>query len=232
VTRVLEHPDPVVEQRSPRRWLRSAVKVALGVAVVLLVYLAGTFVQVWWAARQDDAAPAQAIIVLGAAQYDGRPSAVLAARLDHAIDLYHRGIAPLVVVTGGNQPGDRFTEAEASATYLEERGIPGSAIERETTSTNSYDELAAAARFLRTRGISKVVLVSDPFHAFRIDAIADDVGLDALVSPTGTSPVGGWDLVEAMGRETLAVAIGRITGFDRVDRLQEKLAGRLEGADS
>jgi uncharacterized SAM-binding protein YcdF (DUF218 family) len=196
------------------------------------VYVAGTFVQVWWASRQDDAAPAQAIIVLGAAQFDGRPSAVLAARLDHTIDLYHRGIAPLIVVTGGNQPGDRFTEAEASATYLEERGIPGSAIERETTSRNSYDELAAAARFLRTRGITKVVLVSDPFHAFRIDAIADDVGLDALVSPTGSSPVSGFDLLEAMGRETLAVAVGRITGYDRVDRLQDKFAGQLQGAES
>lgn len=205
---------------------------SLGVAVLLLVYFAGTFVQVWWASRQDDARPSQAIIVLGAAQYDGRPSAVLAARLDHAIDLYHRGIAPLIVVTGGNQPGDRFTEAEASANYLEERGIPGSVIERETTSTNSYDELAATARFLRARGITKVVLVSDPFHAFRIDAIADDVGLDALVSPDDHSPVSGFDLVEAMARETLAVAVGRITGYDRADRLQEKLAGQLEGASS
>jgi uncharacterized SAM-binding protein YcdF (DUF218 family) len=211
--------------RPRRRWLRRAVLVGVGLAVVLVVYVLGTFLQVWWASRQDDAKPAQAIIVLGAAQFDGRPSAVLAARLDHAIELYHRDIAPVIVVTGGNQPGDRFTEAEPGATYLEEHGVPGGAIERETTSTNTYDELLAASRFLRAKGITKVVLVSDPFHSFRIDAIADDVGLDAVVSPTGSSPVSGLDAIEAMGRETFAVALGRITGYDRADRIRDKLDG-------
>ncbi|MGI8664353.1 MAG: YdcF family protein [Acidimicrobiales bacterium] len=201
------------------------MKVAIACALVIVAYLVATFAQVWWASRQDDARQSQAIIVLGAAQFDGRPSAVLSARLDHTVALYERGIAPLIVVTGGNQPGDRFTEAETSATYLEAHGVPGTAIERETTSTNSYDELAAAARFLRAKGITHVVLVSDPFHAFRIDAIADDVGLDALVSPTGTSPLSGLDSIEAMGRETLAVALGRITGYDKADRLQDKLEG-------
>jgi uncharacterized SAM-binding protein YcdF (DUF218 family) len=229
---VLERPDEETPEPPRRWWPRRAVKVALGVAVVLFVYLGGTFAQVWWASRQDDARPVQAIIVLGAAQYDGRPSGVLAARLDHTIDLYHQGIAPLIVVTGGNQPGDRFTEAETSATYLEAHGVPGTAIERETTSTNSYDELAAAARFLKARGITEVVLVSDPFHSFRIDAIADDVGLHAWVSPTGTSPVSGFDAFVAMGRETLAVAVGRITGYDRADRLQERFAGQTEGEGS
>ena len=94
------------------------------------------------------------------------------------------GLAPLVVVTGGKQAGDRFTEAEASANYLADKGVPGGAIERETTSTNSYDELAAAARFLHQRGINDVILVSDPFHAYRINAIAHDVGLNARVADT------------------------------------------------
>ncbi|MEO7557331.1 MAG: YdcF family protein [Acidimicrobiales bacterium] len=224
-TVVLE-PDVGLPTRRRRRGLRTAVKVGLGVVAIAILYVGATFVQVWWASRQDDAQPAQAIIVLGAAQFDGRPSAVLAARLDHALELYQHGVAPLVVVTGGNQPGDRFTEAEASANYLEARGVPGSAIERETTSTNSYGELAAAARFLHDRGITKVVLVSDPFHSFRIDAIADDVGLDALVSPTGSSPVSGFDKLTAMGRETFAVAIGRITGYDTADRIQDKIQGQ------
>jgi len=186
--------------------------------LLVAVYLAITFVQVRHAAGQDDARPAQAIIVLGAAQFDGRPSNVLQARLDHAADLYNRKLAPLIVVTGGGQPGDRFTEAAASAKYLEGKGIPATALELETTSTNSREELAAAARFLHKQGIADVLLVSDGFHAYRIDAIADEVGLNAHVSPTGTSPVKGFDELRAEFRETIAVAAGRLIGYDRLDR--------------
>jgi uncharacterized SAM-binding protein YcdF (DUF218 family) len=186
--------------------------------LLLFVYLAVTFVQVWHAARQDDAREAQAIIVLGAAQFDGRPSNVLQSRLDHAADLYRRDLAPIIVVTGGSQPGDRFTEAAASARYLEEQGIPAEDILLETTSTNSRDELAAAARFLRQKNIRDVILVSDGFHAYRIDAIADEVGLNAHVSPTPSSPVKGFDELRAEFRETVAVAAGRVIGYDRLDR--------------
>jgi uncharacterized SAM-binding protein YcdF (DUF218 family) len=205
--------DPT--DRSARRRVVLAVRI---VGAVLVTYLLFTFFQVWHASHQDNAQPAEAIIVLGAAQFDGRPSNVLTARLDHAATLYRQGLSPLIVVTGGKRTGDRFTEAEASANYLEHLGIPGDAIERETTSTNSYDELAAAARFLHERGITEVVLVSDPFHAYRISAIAHDVGLNAHVSPTPTSPVHGVDNAEALVRETLAVSAGRIIGYDRLDR--------------
>ena len=197
---------------------RRVLRIVAVVVALLASYVLVTFVQVWHASHQDDARQAQAIIVLGAAQFDGRPSAVLSARLDHAADLFQKGLAPLIVVTGGKQTGDRFTEAEASANYLAEKGVPGGAIERETTSTNSYDELAAAARFLHQRGISDVILVSDPFHAYRINAIAHDVGLNAHVSPTPTSPVHGIDNVQALARETVAVSAGRLVGFDRLDR--------------
>lgn len=197
---------------------RRAIRIAAFVAALLVAYLIVTFGQVWYASHQDDARPAQAIIVLGAAQFDGRPSNVLAARLDHAAELYRKGLAPLIVVTGGKQEGDRFTEAEASAKYLAAHGVPGGAIERETTSSNSYDELAAAARFLRERKINDVVLVSDPFHAYRINAIAHDVGMNAHVSPTTSSPVHGFDNARALVRETVAVAAGRLIGYDRLDR--------------
>lgn len=193
-------------------------RVALVVVALLAAYFVITFAQVWYASHQDDARQAQAIVVLGAAQFDGRPSNVLKARLDHAADLYQQGYAAQIVVTGGKQPGDRFTEAEASANYLATKGIPGGAIERETTSTNSYDELAATARFLKAKGITDVLLVSDPFHAFRIDAIAHEVGLNARVSPTPTSPVHGLDNARALVRETTAVAFGRLVGYDRLDR--------------
>ena len=96
------------------------------------------------APRRTQRGPSDAIVVLGAAQYDGRPSPVLAARLDHALELYDDGVAPMIVVTGGRQPGDRFTEATASATYLHEHGVPDAAILRETTGRSSWESLAAA----------------------------------------------------------------------------------------
>jgi uncharacterized SAM-binding protein YcdF (DUF218 family) len=202
-----------------RRWVRLAARLTAVVVVAAVVYSAVTFMQVWQASGHDESQPAQAIIVLGAAQYDGRPSPVLAARLDHAAALYEQDVAPLIVVTGGRQPGDRYTEAEASANYLMGLGVPGGAIERETNSNSSWESLAAAARFLREDGITEVVLVSDPYHAYRIDAIAEDLGLDAHVSPTRTSPIDGVDEVRQLLRETVAVGVGRIIGYDRLFRL-------------
>ena len=200
------------------RLLKIAVRIGvLGFAVVF-VYLSVTFVQVWLASRRDDARPSQAIIVLGAAQYNGRPSPVLAARLDHAIALFRKHIAPVVVVTGGREPGDRYTEAGASAEYLHEHGIVDNAILRETTGRSSWESLEAAARFLKSRHILRVVLVSDPYHSARIDAIAHELGLSAVTSPTRTSPIKGVDALKRMLGETLRVGAGRLFGYARLDR--------------
>lgn len=204
-----------------RRALRIAIRVALVAVALVAIYLSVTFVQVWRAARHDGARPSDAIVVLGAAQYDGRPSPVLAARLDHALDLYGDGIAPVIVVTGGRQEGDRFTEATAAATYLHEHGVPDDAILRETTGRSSWESLAASARFLAERDLTQVVLVSDPYHAARIDAIASEVGLDASVSPTRTSPIKGGAEWRRFASETVRVAAGRIFGFGRLDRSRE-----------
>ncbi|MBA2281553.1 MAG: YdcF family protein [Acidimicrobiia bacterium] len=199
-----------------RRALRLAVRTGAALALLGVVYLVVTFVQVWLQAGHDGARPAQAIVVLGAAQYDGVPSPVLANRLDHVVELYEDGIAPLIVVTGGRQPGDRFTEAGAGATYLQQHGVPGSAIERETTGGTTWESLAAAARFLRDDGITDVVLVSDGYHNLRIGGIAHELGLEAEVSPaSGRAPLG------ALMRETVAVAVGRLIGYDRLVRLDE-----------
>jgi uncharacterized SAM-binding protein YcdF (DUF218 family) len=207
----------------PRRRLPLALKVFGAFLALFLLYFGITFMQVWAASRQDDAQPAQAIIVLGTAQYNGTPSKALAARLDHAIELFERGLAPLIVVTGGNQPGDLFTEAEASANYLQDHGIPGDKIERETTSTNTYDELAATSLFLTRRGITEVLLVSDPFHAYRIADIAGGLGMHVHVSPTPSSVFHGFDKLKSLVRETVAVGAGRIVGYDRLDRIQDDL---------
>ena len=201
-----------------RRFLKIAWRVGLALFVVVFAYLSVVFVQVWMAARRDDARPSDAIIVLGAAEFDGRPSQILAARLDHAIDLYRRGIAPVVVVTGGRQPGDRFTEASVGASYLHDHQVPERAILRETTGRSSWQSLAAAASFLKERNLTRVVLVSDPYHSARVEDVAHDVGLKAATSPTRTSPIkrtGEW---RRFGTETIRVAAGRIFGYDRLDR--------------
>ncbi|HVF14725.1 MAG TPA: YdcF family protein [Acidimicrobiales bacterium] len=195
--------------------MRLAVKVVAGVVLAGMLYLAITFAQVYGASRRDGAQPADAIVVFGTAQYDGEPSPVLAARLDHAIGLYERDLAPVVVVTGGNQPGDRFTEASASANYLLERGVPDEDVLREVSGTSSWQSLASVSAFLEERDIREVLLVSDPFHSLRISAMADELGLEAHASPTRTSPISGASEMRYMARETVAVAFGRIIGFRR-----------------
>ena len=190
----------------------------LVVFVVLagLIYGLVTFGQVWLKARDDEATGADAIVVLGAAQYNGRPSPVLAARLDHAADLYDQGLAPLIVVTGGQADGDSTsnTEASASADYLAtEHGISQNDILRENSGCNTWESLASTANELRKRGKEKVLLVSDPFHSARVAAMASELDLDARVSPTRTSPIDGQRELRFMARETAVVALGRIVGF-------------------
>jgi uncharacterized SAM-binding protein YcdF (DUF218 family) len=205
--------------------------VAIAVSAVV-VYLAVTFVQVWLASRRDEARQAQAIVVLGAAQYNGRPSAVLRARLDHAADLYQRGLSDVVVVTGGKEPGDRFTEASASADYLAGKGIPQAKVLRETQGRNSWQSLASSAAFLKRDGRTSVLLVSDPFHAARISAMASELGLQAYVSPTRTSPITGFSSLQHMGKETLEVAVGRIVGFRRLVGFDSRVTRVRDGLRS
>jgi uncharacterized SAM-binding protein YcdF (DUF218 family) len=206
---------PIVVRPRRRRW-RRLVRVVVAVGVLVVGYLGITIWQVHSTGQSDEARPVDAIVVMGAAQYDGRPSPQLQARLDHAIGLWRYGVAPIVVVTGGKQPLDRFTEAEASAAYLVDQGVPLSAIVLEGVGSTSYDSLAATAVLLRERGASSVLLVSDPFHALRIRLTAEELGLEAFVSPTRTSPVRGTEAVVREMKEAAGVALGRIIGFRRL----------------
>jgi uncharacterized SAM-binding protein YcdF (DUF218 family) len=202
------------------------VKLVVGLLAAVVLYLGVTFVQVWRAARNDQARPVDAIVVFGTAQYNGVPSPVLAARLDHAIELYEKDLAPVIVVTGGNQPGDQFTEATASANYLIERGVPDEDVLREVSGTSSWQSLAAAANFLDDREINDVLLVSDPFHSLRIRAMATELGLEAHSSPTKTSPIRGMTEARYMAREAVAVAVGRIVGFRRQASIEDVVKSR------
>jgi uncharacterized SAM-binding protein YcdF (DUF218 family) len=141
------------------------------------------------AARRDEAQPADAIVVLGAAQYAGRPSPVLRARLDHAVALWQRGLAPRLVLTGGTGVGDTTSEAAVSRRYVRRHGVPDSAILLENRGRTTSQSLRAVAGLLGETAPSSVVLVSDPFHSLRLAIIARRLGLDPHTSPTRTSPI-------------------------------------------
>jgi vancomycin permeability regulator SanA len=205
---------------------RLYLRIGSALLVVFLAYLSITFVQVWWTSRQDGARPADAAVVLGAAQYNGRPSKVLKGRLDHALELYHRHLVRVIVVTGGKQEGDKYTEAFTGFTYLRKRGVPESALLTEVKGTNTWESLAAAARILRQRDMTDAVMVTDGYHALRVDAIADELGLHASVSPS----VRGGSLPQLV-KETGAVAIGRIVGFRRLVHLDDEIGKRIVKKD-
>ncbi|MEQ1702791.1 MAG: YdcF family protein [Ilumatobacteraceae bacterium] len=200
---------------APRRGWRRARRVTAVVVGLMAVYYLATLWVLHSTGQTDQARNVDAIVVLGAAQYDGRPSPQLAARLDHVVELWDEGLAPLVITTGGNRPGDRFTEAEASARYLTDRGVPADAIIQVGGST-SYASLELARDALHERGLQRVLLVSDPYHALRIRLVGQELGLTAYVSPTRTSPVHGSDAFWHEVKEAGGVAIGRIIGFDRL----------------
>jgi uncharacterized SAM-binding protein YcdF (DUF218 family) len=207
-------------RRARWRWVWRGL---LLVGALLLGYLLITFVQVWLTSRRDDAHPADAIVVLGAAQYDCRPSPVLERRLHHALDLYQSGIAGRIVVTGGKREGDRCTEATAGAEWLMANGVPEADLLRENQGANSWESLAAAARILREQGLTRAVLVTDGYHALRVEAIADELGLDAVVSP---SRKGG--SLRDYAEETAAVSIGRIIGFGRLVHIDDEVQQQLD----
>lgn len=192
--------------------LRWFFRIVVGLAALVVLYVGLTFAQVWWASRSDDTGKASAIVVMGAAQWNGVPSPVLAGRLDHAVALYEEGVAPLIVVTGGKQAGDAVTQGRSGYEYLRAKGIPDEAIKVEVEGTNSFEELSASALILEQAGVGDdVVIVTDPYHALRAGEIAEEVGLRPHVSPTHASSG-----VRQMARETVAVAIGRIIGYRRL----------------
>ncbi|MGI9018685.1 MAG: YdcF family protein [Euzebya sp.] len=199
--------------------IRRLIVVCAWLLAAVIVYFAVTFAQVWWTASHDQAQPADAIVVLGAAQYDGEPSPVFQGRLDHAAWLYSQGLSPVVVVTGGRQPGDLVSEAYAAYDYLQHLGVPQQALRLETGGQTSYESLAAAALFLSAEGIEEVILVSDGWHLRRSAAIAAAVGLTPRSSPTPQSPYSTARSLQLMVRETAGLAIGQLIGFRRLDRL-------------
>jgi uncharacterized SAM-binding protein YcdF (DUF218 family) len=157
------------------------------VAVFALWVISATAVLIW--ASRDEARPAQAIVVLGAAQYAGKPSPVLRARLDHALDLWNRHLAALLILTGGTGSGDTTSEAAVGRTYARKHGVPDSAILVENEGRTTSESMRAVAGMLEVRGLQTALLVSDPFHMLRLRILARRFGFTPYTSPTRTSPI-------------------------------------------
>jgi len=204
------------------RLLRFLLRLIALVVIVVLVYLVVTAVQVWMTGRRYEPQHAGAIVVMGAAQYNGVPSPDLAARLDEAELLWRQHSATDIMVTGSKQAGDRYTEAQASARYLTAAGIPARDI-LEAGGNDSWNNLALAAPVLLARGDGTVLVVTDPFHEDRSLAIASDVGLTPYPTPTRTSPITGLSTVPYYAKETVGVSLGRIIGFDHLSALHASL---------
>jgi len=144
--------------------------------------------RIWQTGNRDDRPTSDAIVVLGAAQYDGRPSPVFRARLDHAIDLYKGGVAKYLIVTGGKAQGDRSTEAATARAFALRKGVPDAAILVEDGGRTTLESLHAVATLLRDHQLASAVFVSDRTHMLRVLRIAHDQGITAFGSPTATSP--------------------------------------------
>jgi uncharacterized SAM-binding protein YcdF (DUF218 family) len=200
------------------RWVRQhPVWAAVSFVLLLSVgFVVGCAIVVWRAAHHDDASEidrADAIVVLGAAQYDGDPSPVFAGRLDHAALLYEQGRAATVLVLGAGQPGDRFTEAEAGRTYLMDKGVPAEAIIPVPEGHTTFESLEAAAPVMQDAGLGSAFLVSDPWHNARVERMAGDLGIDGHASATWHSAARSQDTrLEGYVRETFAYLFYRLFG--------------------
>lgn len=153
-----------------------------------VVLVGGTAFRVWQVARIDDYSRADAIVVLGAAQYNGTPSPVFAARLGQAYHLYRSGVAPLIITVGGKQVGDNYTEAAAGKKYLQSKGVPANHVLAVETGSDTLKSIEAVSVAMSARQLNSAALVSDPWHSLRTRTMAADNGLDAWTAPTRTGP--------------------------------------------
>jgi uncharacterized SAM-binding protein YcdF (DUF218 family) len=188
---------PIKRTRSARsEFLRWLVTLGLTLLVAAALLSGSLVVAIYMAARSNQERQVDAIVVMGAAQFNGRPSAVLKARLDTTFRVWEDGVAPVIIVTGGKMPGDQFTESEASRDYLVDLGVPDDAIVLENEGRTSRSSLQRVESIARDRGIHSVLIVSDGFHLFRSKLIADRAGLDAFGVPVTNGPISPWSVTE------------------------------------
>ncbi len=189
-------------------------RVAAALVVAVIVIVGATAVNIWWTARQDERPVSDAIVVLGSAQYNGKPSPIFEARLDHALDLYNAEVAPMIITVGGRQAGDLFTEAEAGLLWLADEGVPEEAMRAIPDGTDTLKSMELVASLFAEQGLSTAVVVTDPWHALRATRMATDAGIVASSSPTRQGPAVQTrsTQIRYIARETAAYLFYRLTG--------------------
>ena len=195
-------------------------RVAQLLALVLCVgslYVGLTVFEVWRVGRTQSTTQVDAIVVMGAAQYDGVPSPLLKARLMRAFELWEQKVAPQIVLTGGNKPGDRFTEASASAIFLRQQGVPQEDLLQESLSRSTYEALRNVRNLVATdsgfAGIKRIVIVTDPYHELRSRLTAREMSFEATTSSSSNSPIAGNRAFKKHVKEGVGIALGRVIGF-------------------
>jgi uncharacterized SAM-binding protein YcdF (DUF218 family) len=190
------------------------LRIISALITIVIFYFAITFVQIWMTGHEHSTRHAQAILVFGTTEDNGTPSPELRARLNQALVLWHKNRAPWIAVTGGKRPGDQFTEAGVSASYLESKGVPASKI-LVGAGTNTWQNVATVVSKLTSHHISTVLTVTDPFHEDRAMAISSSQGLTPYPSPVRNSPTVKHSLWKYYAKETFEVGVGRIIGYGR-----------------
>jgi uncharacterized SAM-binding protein YcdF (DUF218 family) len=200
-----------------RRWwsdplsLRLLVVSLIVVVASVVLFLAVTAVQIVHTASLEEIHPADALVVFGAAEYSGRPSPVLRARLDHAFDLYERHVAPVVITTGGAAADPKFSEGGVGRDYLYRRGIPENALIAETQGSDTAQSAQRVAGILHANGMHACVAVSDAYHVFRIRKLLEHEGIHVYVAPRpGSRPRSWWARAEAVSRESLSYLLWKL----------------------
>ncbi|MGF7237538.1 MAG: YdcF family protein [Frankia sp.] len=186
------------------RWWRWALRFVAAAVIFVVLVLGATAFQVWHVGREDSRPKSDTLVVLGASQYNGRPSEVFQARLAHARDLYQAGVAPRIITVGGSQRGDAYTEAQAGADWLAEHGVPRSALVAVGQGADTLVSLRAVAVTMNQHRWRTAVIVTDPWHSLRSRQMARDLHIKAVTSPVHTGPA-------VRGRGTEARYIGRET---------------------
>jgi uncharacterized SAM-binding protein YcdF (DUF218 family) len=203
-----------VHRSRTRRWLRRGLLVVVAVVAIFGIWVCAVAAQVWWVGRSDDRTPVDVIVVMGASQYDGRPSPVLAWRLTHAKTLYQEGVAPQIITVGGKLPGDRFTEGQSGVQYLGSHGVPSSALIAVDTGRDTWRSMKAVDAVMKQHGWTSMVIVTDPWHSYRCRQMARSLGLTADTSPVHSGPIVQSRELEAryIARETAAYVWWRLSG--------------------
>ncbi|MCX6512035.1 MAG: YdcF family protein [Actinobacteria bacterium] len=184
----------------------------------IVLYFVVTGVQVYLTGAKPDLLPTKAIVVMGTAQLNGVPSEDLAARLTGALDLYHRGFAPIVAVTGGRKAGDVYTEAGVSRNWLVSHGVPNSSIIG-AGGSNSYENLTLLAPKLKRAGVTSTLMVTDAFHEMRSMAIASSLGFAPHSAPISDSPIKGMAQLPYYAKEALEIGVARFVGYGRLSSM-------------